>query len=397
MTDAPGPLLYTSDLEGRWDKLEQALAGCPWARLDGDELRVEPGAVFLFGGDTVDRGPASLRLVSTLVRAQAAMPDRVVLLAGNRDINKLRLPRELGATALPGFPEAGPERLREILRRTMGAPDAFDHRVAELGGASDEAVVESFLEEVQPPTGPLFRYLRQARLGFRWRDVLVLHGGPSPENLGVVPGADRETTLAGWLSALNRFLQRQLDAYEASPTGRDHAALVQYQAPLPGTRANAQSVVYARPVNAQGEPQRLAPAVVDFLRREGIRRLVVGHTPTGDCPSVLVYDDITLLMADTSYSPLEHGARVELHADHSRIVGAALVDGVQEPIDQHLPLSPPWPIGRWIGGELIKAQLSHGWLGFHMAPGFTPVQRRRLLAELGRDEALEPQTRGPST
>jgi hypothetical protein len=104
-----------------------------------------------------------------------------------------------------------------------------------------------------------------------------------------------------------------------------------------------------------------------------------------------VYDDITLLMADTSYSPLEHGARVELHADHSRIVGAALVDGVQEPIDQHLPLSPPWPIGRWIGGELIKAQLSHGWLGFHMAPGFTPVQRRRLLAELGRDEALEPQ------
>jgi len=397
MIDAPGPLLYTSDLEGRWDKLEHALDGCPWARLDGDELRVEPGAVFLFGGDTVDRGPGSLRLVSTLVRAQAAMPDRVVLLAGNRDINKLRLPRELGAADLPGFPANRADRLREILRRTMGAPDAFDHRVAELGGASDEAVVESFLEEVRPPDGPLYRYLRQARLGFRWRDVLVLHGGPSPENLGLVPGAPTESTLAGWLSALDAFLQRQLDAYAANPTGRDHAALVQYQAPLPGTRANAQSVVYARPVNAQGEPQRLAPAVVDLLRREGIRRLVVGHTPTGDCPSVLVADDITLLMADTSYSPLEHGARVELHVDHSRVVGAALVEGEVERIDQRLSLSPAWPMGRWINGELIKAQLSQGWLGFRMDSGFTPVQRRRLLAELDAAAAREPQERGPSS
>jgi hypothetical protein len=301
----------------------------------------------------------------------------VVLLAGNRDINKLRLPRELGAHPPTGAPDPLPLRLQHILTRTMGAPDAFAHRAAELGGADDDAVVASFLAEVAPPDGSLFAYLSAARLGWRWRDVLFLHGGVTEENLGVVPGRERLPTVDSWLAALNAFLVAELAAYRAAPTEARHHALIQYQAPLPGTRANNRSVVYTRPVNRRGEPIALPARLRAHLQAEGIRRLVVGHTPTGDCPSMVVDEGFTVFMGDTSYSPLERGARIELHADHSEIFGAALVDGRVELIRARLPLEPPAPIGRVVDGWLIKARLDEGWLGFRMDEGFVPVQTRR--------------------
>ena len=137
---------YLTDIEGRWDKLLDFCAG-PGARsslVSYDEargLRVADDAVFVFGGDAIDRGPAGRKIVATLLAAKRAQPDRVVLLAGNRDINKLRLARELDAR-LPAGTRA--ELLRSIFSRTMGARDAFAHRQAELTTegrpASDEDV-----------------------------------------------------------------------------------------------------------------------------------------------------------------------------------------------------------------------------------------------------------------
>jgi hypothetical protein len=367
-------IVYLTDIEGRWEKLEQALEGCGALRLEGRRLELAPHATFVYGGDAVDRGRDSLRLVEALVEAHSRWPERVVLLAGNRDINKLRLPRELGLYPPPGAPEPLPERLRHILARTMGAPEAYGHRQAELGDVDDNAVLASFLAEVRPPEGPLYRLLCASRLGWRWGDVLFLHGGPTLENLHLVPGAPPAPDLEAWLAALDRFLHAQLRAYAADAVGTSHHALVAYQAPLPGTRANARSVVYSRPVNQRGEPEPLVPALRVALLAQGIRRLVVGHTPTGDCPSLLVDEGLQLLMVDTSYSPLERGARLELYADRSRFVGHALVDGEICAIDQEIPLDPPAPLGRRVDGWLVKAALPQGWLGFRMAEGFRPVQ-----------------------
>ena len=63
--------------------------------LRGGELTLAPGATLVFGGDAIDRGPAGRRVVAALLAAKRHYDDRVVLLAGNRDINKLRLHREL--------------------------------------------------------------------------------------------------------------------------------------------------------------------------------------------------------------------------------------------------------------------------------------------------------------
>src|SRR5262249_33902485 len=70
--------------------------------------------------------------------------ERVVLLAGNRDINKLRLVRELTGAPPPGAPASGTRGalLRSIFANTMGAPDAFAHRGAELGACAAAAVVD---------------------------------------------------------------------------------------------------------------------------------------------------------------------------------------------------------------------------------------------------------------
>src|SRR5687767_411821 len=104
---------YLTDVEGKWPKLESFARQNPALRLDGDTIRVADGASFVFGGDAVDRGPAGRRIVRTLLEAKRRQPDQVILLAGNRDINKLRLARELSGHP----PEGAPSGPRSALLR----------------------------------------------------------------------------------------------------------------------------------------------------------------------------------------------------------------------------------------------------------------------------------------
>lgn len=158
-------------------------------------LRRDVDAHFVYGGDAVDKGPGDVRLVRSLASLKSRHPDRVHLLVGNRDLNKLRLTSELseyddddgtrksgssiddvevpfwnpsavtyrehllelqrqrqqrqgqmrqqqgagdggggggGGRGLEGL-DTRAERLRWILRHTMGCPDTFEHRRAEVG------------------------------------------------------------------------------------------------------------------------------------------------------------------------------------------------------------------------------------------------------------------------
>src|SRR5262245_40023228 len=123
-----GPIAFLTDVEGRWDKIEGFVDGNPVVSLQGGELSVAPGATFVFGGDAMDRGPAGRRIMAALVAAKLRSPDRVVLLAGNRDLNKLRLARELAGHPPARAPSGatGPTLLRWILEKTMGAGRAFE-------------------------------------------------------------------------------------------------------------------------------------------------------------------------------------------------------------------------------------------------------------------------------
>ena len=328
----PTPIAYLTDVEGRWEKLEEFARANPIVSLDERGLHVADGALFVFGGDAIDRGPSGRRVVAALAEAKERQPERVVLLAGNRDINKLRLRREL--TGHP--PRRAPpeivraprgELLRWIFPNTMGAREAFAMRAAEIGSDDDDAIAQSFLDDVAPD-GAHVRYLARCRLAFRAGETLFVHGAITPESLGRVPDRDaRIDDVDAWIAALDAWYAERLDAYRARPDDGDaYASLVAYQAPIPGTRLNQASVVYGRLSDAENNPHLPARSVIDALRAARVRRVVVGHTPCGDAPLVLRANDFELVCADNSYGRLEAGSRVFVDGRALAIEGRAKLD-----------------------------------------------------------------------
>lgn len=134
-------------------------------------LRLREGCVFVHGGDSFDKGPGDVVVASELVKLKRRYPDRVFLILGNRDLNKLRMSSELAPSLVnarplrqvPGPywvpeqrrgniydwiktrflpPEALPADLDEyleqfntpmnhlkfMLEQTMGAPHSFEFR-----------------------------------------------------------------------------------------------------------------------------------------------------------------------------------------------------------------------------------------------------------------------------
>ena len=205
---------YVTDVEGNLSYFDRWVAesGVLRYREGTQDLElVHERAYFVYGGDVMDRGDGSLRLARRLVDLKKRYPERVVLLAGNRDLNKVRLTSELASddlarpyNSIPGpfwDPKAPTlaqylenlaaeravpaaeldcraERLRYYLRHTLGCPHTFEMRRSELallangggrsdgtvgaGGAggnrcetvnvvSDEEVVQSMLDDIRPP------------------------------------------------------------------------------------------------------------------------------------------------------------------------------------------------------------------------------------------------------
>ena len=104
---------YVADVEGHWDyflEYVQRSQVLDWE--DHEEhnniistpksksikfrrLKLRPNTHFVYGGDSVDKGPGDIRLCRALVNLKKRYPDNVHLLVGNRDLNKLRFSSEL--------------------------------------------------------------------------------------------------------------------------------------------------------------------------------------------------------------------------------------------------------------------------------------------------------------
>jgi len=367
----------------------------PLVRLDdAGRLHVADRALFVFGGDAVDRGPDARRVMRVLFDAEARQPDRVVLLAGNRDLNKMRLRAELGA-------DPRPEHLRTIFERTMGARAAFDHRRAELArerrvpaaAVNDDAVVESYVEETRPG-GATAAYLARCRLAFRWGRTLFVHGGVSEDNLGFVPGLPTGSPedVDGWIAHLDAFYAEQIAAFDAGAPTADYEALVDYQRPSPGARVNAKSVVYMRTADDDNNLELPPERACDALVRAGVANVVVGHTPNGDSPSLArdAERGFTVLVADNSYARVPDASRVVVDRRGVLDVDAPVLldDGTPERVRfRHDPAGRDTPLGLRLsaeaGGWLVKGELSSGdWLLYRTRPGYVVEQRAMSLAAL---------------
>ncbi len=378
---------YLTDVEGQWSKLTSFAAHNPLVSLDAtSRLVVAPGARFVFGGDAIDRGSAARRIVHTLLEAKRRQPEQVILLAGNRDINKMRLVTELRGVPPASTPEAvrsgsSAGLLRWIFENTMGAAAAFEHRAAELRSTGahhdDEAVVHSFLTDLAPE-GELTEYLCACQLVHREEHSLFVHGGITDESLGFVPEAGRRfDAVDDWARALNDFYAAACAAFRERKHG-GYAALVAYQAPVPGTRLNQASVVYGRPTDALQNPVLPAAEVITALRTAGVERVVLGHTPSGDCPAVLRDGTgFELVLADNSHGRVETSSQVYLD-ETPRIIGASVLDGGERVaiVTELGAEGAASPLGlRDAHGRLVKARLQRGeYLVFRGFAGYRVEQ-----------------------
>ncbi len=386
-------LAYLTDVEGRWDKLASFLAGNPHVSLAGDRLQLADGVTFVFGGDALDRGAHARRIVSLLLRAKREYGDRVILLAGNRDINKLRLVTELGGQPHRRAPEglSRPELLRWTLTNTMGAKQAFDHRVAELAAtglpSDDNAVVDTYLADLAPG-GELREYLAACQLAYRATGVaggranetLFVHGGITPENFLNTPARceNRWITeyaaapdLDRWLIALDAFYRDEMARFAR---GMRPDAVIAYQAQGPD-KLNQQSVVYARPTDDSGNPMLPPADIVARLVSEGITRVVVGHTPSGDCPAILRDGGFELVLADNSYARIELGSQVSIDRETHVRATTQLDDGTQLPVAFTASADPLLGLRDRDTGQLVKARLERGdYLLFRGLPKYEVEQ-----------------------
>jgi hypothetical protein len=401
------PVAYLTDVEGIWEKLASFCQDNPHVSLEaGDRLRVRPGATFVYGGDAVDRGAAGRRVLRTLLEAWRRQPSQVVLLAGNRDINKLRLVRELNGYPLPRTPAEvraapRPVLLRWIFENSMGAREAFAFRQAELASTgtlvSDEDVVDSFLEDLGP--GGLLRdYLAACRLVYRSGNTLFVHGGVHEHSLGRVPSQDPVEGVDAWAEALNHWYAEQIESFIEQRFDREGTPawepVIAYQAPAPGKRVNTASVVYGRMADENNHPTLPSEALTATLVDAGIRRLVVGHTPSGDSPSVVRGEEFEIILADNSYGRVEGASQVFIRDDSVYIAGRArLDDGRLEHVRFEFALGEgSSSLGRQLldTGHLVKGPLESGsWLLFRALPQRRIEQIAASPAELsGRSLGL---------
>ena len=167
---------------------------------------------------------------------------------GNRDINKIRLLQELSPAYVARHPldqlpkpywlraqklspleelqhllgtdtvaDTLPNRLRYILKCTMGCPLTFELRRAFIGdNADDDAVVDSFVSSMRP--GGLMRgYIERAKLGLVIGDTVFVHGGISPDTLGWLPPPFQpEANAREWIQQLNVFAETQIQKLPSS-------------------------------------------------------------------------------------------------------------------------------------------------------------------------------------
>lgn len=216
MARYPVEVAYCTDVEGNlsyFEKWVETAGRVVRFDSEGKELELmHEGAYFVYGGDVCDNGPGDLRLCQLLVSLKKRHPDRVALLSGNRDLNKLRMTAELDLTDLDrpmdeiakphwdvnaltlrqhlervatqkelpgGVDEANTriERLKYMLQCTMGCPKTFEFRREELGllrevpaaQVTDDDVFDSFLSGVTPGAGGLMRaYTRVMESATAW-------------------------------------------------------------------------------------------------------------------------------------------------------------------------------------------------------------------------------------
>ena len=354
---------YLTDVEGNLDYFHKYVGiskVITWVDSKKNRLKFkQDNSMFIFGGDTQDRGIGDIRFVNILLKFKDEYPDRVEFIIGNRDANKIRFYSELSEkitktnkylSKYDKFPYWVDEkerisireyleknnyeinivnRLKYILEYTMGSSGSFEKRRVELAILlnknakliSDEDIVNSFLNSVSPrPVNVknsndnyLLKYLKYGKIAYIFGEHIFIHGAINKNNIGYVPSTQKEPKkhkiiddVKLWVSGLNNWFHKELNEYILDPEyggitkKRKGYKIIDYSVP-----SNNRTVVYSDNLK-NGNGQYINTKVIKYLNKDGISSIISGHRPHGDCPLVLRSKNLTAVSADISYSDRGH-------------------------------------------------------------------------------------------
>lgn len=452
---------FITDVEGNWDYFLMFVDRSEILFWKEDEergawgpgeLRLRQNSVLVFGGDAPDKGPGDIRFVKTLLSLKHRYPSRVEIILGNRDINKLRFCSELEDDVDPrktkiywdenakpydkfiqGSMHTIGQELQDgplaamhwMLNCNMGCQvTTYKTRKTELallnGRVTDTDVLESFRDCANPKAEDpwMLDLLRVGKLASIIRDALFVHADIPRSALGYVPQVKEEKldSCQEWVDALNSWKNSEIAAYIAQPSWctrerlphedvkwscsdtwriRGGAGLIDYGAPgAPGH--GGMTVTYGNPFK-NGNCTLVDPEVEDILIKWGIKRVLSGHQPHGQSPTVVRHPRSGLLRitGDTSFSHMASQklfnkannrgnviSVVTLHGDTVRIHGDMLdcahdtllhVDPKQDEIPHAL-------VGRqlksegWVKAVVVPEEDGEGTM---MAPTKTTSGKRK--------------------
>jgi hypothetical protein len=370
-------IIYFTDLEGSRARLESVYEHSGAFFLGADaQFHLKPDQILVYGGDATDRYYGSIQVVEEIVRhhEEPRNRGRVHSIVGNREVKEMRFTSELTDAAIARPPmlkeytkadayaaEAAspPDRVRRMkfmLANNMGSPEAFKllhDEIKEREGkdfVSDEEVVRQTLDSLKPG-GAFAKMLGYMRLGVTIGNTVFVHGGLTPENIGVGMPVDQwlNSRNSWYLEQYNQWLNGYMRWTGVGPrAGED---LLNDPMPKPGARSKPESLITGRHVDNQNNPLLPDEEVIAYLAANGKQREIVGHTPIGHT-SVIVRNALHTfesIFADISYSPEQKRANwVRLIGpDYQTAIseGWVQIDGVWQLVRSVTKLGEPTRVG----------------------------------------------------
>ena len=360
---------YITDVEGNMEYFEKYVKiskVIEWVNEKKDKLQFKTkDSIFVYGGDTQDKGDNDIRFVNLLLNFKKDYPDRVIFIIGNRDANKLRFPSELLENysndkafikKYDNFPYWVKKdvrvtlkdylkitnstlniknRLNYILKHTMGCKEGcFERRKKELSillnknisNISDDDVVSSFLNSVMPipenikksNDNYMLKYLMNGQIAYIFGKHIFVHGSINENNIGRVPKSKKNIeNIYEWVNKLNEWFHKELNEYIKDPTSggiskkRKAYSILDYSIPfiaktqISSKQITKPSVVYSDNLK-NGNGAFINNKVIKQLNNNGIYNVITGHKPHGDCPLVIRNKNLIAISADISYSNINY-------------------------------------------------------------------------------------------
>ncbi len=326
-------VVHVTDPEGDFSWVEKNIKKANAAGIGIDityneqgvpKLHLQPEVQYVCGGDLFGNGPQNLKLLAFFEQAQKDYPGQVVKIAGNRDIIMTRLYQEVSDLDFirsmiqdesePRWIEVGKRQtfkkaceaqsltadtdhkalqaayLKWALEHTMGSAKLFNSLKAEFGLHHDGELIDALLDPDFKTR--IFAHLKSCDSMCIIDQVLYSHGALTA-NAFKYYGLDMQnTSMDQFVHFANRryhqdLLKAEQGAYakpgayvKDQPEQKIARGQLNHDA-LPNTYVGHGSIVTASYEDKEN-PVLPSQEVIDYLARNHVRTVIIGHKPFGD-------------------------------------------------------------------------------------------------------------------